>query len=102
MLITCYNCNKKFKIPEDKIPSNVSKFAVKCPSCGEKIIVKKEKKVPKKVILQTQKKIEPEMFPPASKVAFLFVDNEKIVEVVKFFLEKRVPKYFNKFLMGLK
>ncbi len=92
MLIQCNNCKKEFKIPEEKVP-DVPKFAVKCPACGIKISVNrsipemhtKDSISPSDDILS----IEPEMYPPGSKVTFVFVDNKDIESGLKKYLDEK-------------
>lgn len=38
MKITCDNCQKKIKIPDDKIPAGKS-FSLPCPNCKHKVLV---------------------------------------------------------------
>lgn len=83
MEIQCSNCNKKFKIPDEKIP-NVSKFRVKCPGCGYKIQVErklhtesKESSIDQALNLPS---VEPEMHPPGSKVAFVFLEEKEFFD----------------------
>ncbi len=77
MLIVCDRCNKQFKIPDEKLP-NVQKFAIKCPSCGEKIVVNREKDgvVPEEK-QDLYLNIEPEMYPPGEVVAFVYLCNDE-------------------------
>ncbi|MBT8764009.1 hypothetical protein KFV02_08710 [Desulfohalobiaceae bacterium Ax17] len=94
MDLTCANCQKEIFLPPEKIP-NVPRFALKCPGCGERIVVEneayaKENKtaVDKEQVRQT-KSIEPDFFPPGANVAFLFTINEEIgLKVSEFFQEK--------------
>ena len=91
MEIQCSNCNKKFKIPDEKIP-NVSKFSVKCPVCGYKIRVErnlptesKESSIDQALNLPS---VEPEMHPPGSKVAFVFLKEKELFDKLKKILEE--------------
>lgn len=43
MILTCGNCGKKLNIPDSKVPSG-KVFSIKCPSCGNKVSSKSEKK----------------------------------------------------------
>ena len=38
MNISCENCQRKFKIPEEKIPKG-QKFSLTCPQCNTKVVV---------------------------------------------------------------
>lgn len=38
MKITCDNCQKKIKIPDDKVPEGKS-FSLPCPNCKQKVLV---------------------------------------------------------------
>ncbi len=82
MQISCKNCGKKFIIPDEKVP-DVPRFGVKCPSCGNKIVV--ERGAAKGEVVEEEKErrivpkqVEPEMFPPGSIVAFLYLEDEMI------------------------
>ncbi len=76
MQIVCEHCHKKFILPDEKLP-DVPRFGVKCPSCGEKIIVERSKEDSSSSSSPSivPKQIEPEMFPPGAKVAFIFVED---------------------------
>ncbi len=91
MEIQCSNCNKKFKIPDEKIP-NVAKFIVKCPVCGFKIRVErnlynesKENSIDQALNLPS---VEPEMHPPGSKVAFVFLKEKDLFDKLEKILKE--------------
>jgi len=91
MEIQCSNCNKKFKIPDEKIP-NVAKFIVKCPVCGFKIRVErnlynesKENSIDRALNLPS---VEPEMHPPGSKVAFVFLKEKDLFDKLEKILKE--------------
>ncbi len=87
VIISCNRCHKKFKIPDEKIP-DVPKFSVKCPSCGEKILVNKE--APKIDDENDQGlKIEPEMHPPGSIVAFVYLPDKDAYQNIKTYLKEK-------------
>ncbi len=83
MQIVCEKCNKKFVIPDEKLP-DVPRFGVKCPSCGERIVVERNKEgfssSPRKQDRIIPKQIEPEMFPPGAKVAFIFLKDVSLAD----------------------
>lgn len=81
MKLTCSSCNKTLNVPEDKLP-DARRFSVTCPSCNAKITVDRDQQAgggkgfagaPK---AGDRKPIEPEIFPPGSKIAFVFVQNQ--------------------------
>ena len=51
MRIECPNCNKEYKIPEEKLPVG-KKIAVKCPACKNRIIIDLRSKPEQKKSLQ--------------------------------------------------
>ena len=91
MEIQCSNCNKRFKIPDEKVP-NVSKFSVKCPACGYKIRVERNlhTKSKKNSVDQALNlpSVEPEMHPPGSKVAFVFLKEKELFDKLEKILKE--------------
>ncbi len=82
MEILCSSCNKKFLIPEEKIPPNIKRFGVKCPHCKNKIIAEVDIKKSASVIKKKTKStdfytVAPDNFPPGAKTAFLYVFDEE-------------------------
>ncbi|NJB66901.1 putative Zn finger-like uncharacterized protein [Desulfobaculum xiamenense] len=87
MQVTCSECHKTLNIADEKIPAG-GRFSVKCPQCGQKIVVDAAAAgasvpppthaapppypEPAQPILDLPT-VEPDMFPPGSKVAFLYV-----------------------------
>jgi len=59
MRIECSNCNKEYKIPDEKLPAG-KKFAVKCPTCKNRIIIDLRSKQEQKQSLQSSKPGEKE------------------------------------------
>jgi len=59
MRVECPNCNKEYKIPDEKLPAG-KKFAVKCPACKNRIIIDLRSKPKQKQSLQSSKPGEKE------------------------------------------
>lgn len=90
MKFMCACGQKELNIPDDKLP-DAKRFAIKCPFCQKKMVVEREGDTavasfaePQKqeVRAETKKQvlklpaIEPEVFAPGSKVAFIDVHDE--------------------------
>ncbi len=90
MKVICKKCNKEFLVPEEKIPSGIKKFAVKCPSCKDKIVVEvKEEDLKSEKEISDFYTVPPDNFPPGSKTAFLYVFDEVWRrEIINFLKEK--------------
>lgn len=88
MLITCGSCDKQFKIPEEKVP-DVPKFFLKCPECGEKILVNREESQEKSQKLLESFTVEPEMHPPGSMVAFVYLRDKDLFEKIAACLKEK-------------
>ncbi len=91
MKFMCACGQKELNIPDDKLPE-AKRFAIKCPYCQKKMVVERHDDntatatfaepqqtqapaAPKRETL-TLPVIEPEVFPPGSKVAFIDVHTE--------------------------
>lgn len=85
MQLTCEHCSKSFDLPEHKVPGG-QKLRFACPACGEKNVVnlkqgsdnsnkdsKEKKQSPEVDSSKFEITIEPDMYPPGSEVAFIFV-----------------------------
>lgn len=99
-----YN-GKEFSIPDEKLP-DAPKFAMKCPFTGKKMVFErvgdkydvvagekierpaapKPDPEPKKPVLQLPQ-VEPEVYPPGAKVAFLFLKDGTWVEGAKSYFQ---------------
>ncbi len=90
MEVVCRSCNKKFLIPDEKIPAGIKKFAVKCPYCKDRVVVevKKEDLEVKKDISDFYT-VPPDNFPPGSKTAFLYVFDEMWRDEIITFLKEK-------------
>ena len=91
MEVVCSSCGKTIVIPEEKIPSNITKFALKCPYCKNKIVVerKKTEEIEKNAHITDFYTIEPDNFPPGAKTAFLYVFDKDWKKGIISFLEKK-------------
>ncbi len=69
MRITCTHCTRELSVPDEKLP-DTPRFKIKCPQCKKEIVVERMDKVDAADFGDT---VEPEVFPPGSKVAFLFM-----------------------------
>ncbi len=94
MELRCSSCQKKIFLPAEKIP-DVPRFALKCPGCGQRIVVENEAVAKERDSsaeaqqVKPTKSIEPDFFPPGTNVAFLFVFNKEIrLKAREFFQEK--------------
>lgn len=84
MQLTCEQCGKSFDLPEHKVPAG-QKLRFACPACGEKNIVSLtdngDNQLDKPTGEQTQQSvssslqssIEPDIYPPGSEVAFIYL-----------------------------
>ncbi|MDY7000846.1 MAG: zinc-ribbon domain-containing protein [Thermodesulfobacteriota bacterium] len=86
MRLSCPNCQKELNIPDDKLP-DVNRFVLTCPSCRDKMTVDRDgdkvsaspvgrpipaPEAPPEAPAEPQLPVvEPEVFPPGSKVVFL-------------------------------
>lgn len=96
-------CNKEFTLPDEKMPA-VERFAMKCPFTGKKILfmrVGDKIKVtageqahetgpeePVKPALNLPQ-VEPDVYPPGSQVAFLFVQDGTWTSAAQSFFQGR-------------
>lgn len=102
MKITCA-CGQDLNIPDDKLP-DANRFSLKCPHCKEKIVVERQGDTasvsyaePKKEVAPAEPRkevlklpaIEPEVFPPGSKVAFIDMHNEDWCTKTEVFLKQQ-------------
>lgn len=88
MEIRCSGCEKRFVLPEEKIPQ-VPEFAVKCPGCGEKIVVEQQMEKDNSTQVPPGETIEPDFFPPGSSVAFIFIPEQDIYSRISGILEQK-------------
>ncbi|MFP4070661.1 MAG: zinc-ribbon domain-containing protein [Desulfovibrionales bacterium] len=102
MFITCPTCSQNFELPDSKVP-DAPKFGVKCPSCRERIVVKGKNDVPagppetvfdgdeteEFVLLGGRTTIEPDIFPPGSRVVFSFVQSSAWNKTIESFFSDR-------------
>lgn len=85
MHLTCKHCGKSFDLPEHKVPQG-QKLRFACPACGEKNVVdlkqgrdksktdpKDGKQAEEVASSKLETTIEPDMYPPGSEVAFIYV-----------------------------
>jgi|LZQN01.1.fsa_nt_gb DNA-directed RNA polymerase subunit RPC12/RpoP len=95
MKIKCSACKQDFQLPEEKV-KGLTKFAVKCPRCGEKIIVnRKEEERPEEDSLLESKtclEFEPENIPVGKASALLFIKDVKLITELGDFLQEK--EYF--------
>lgn len=99
MRFRCDQCERELVIPDDKLPE-AQRFKVKCPHCQQETILDRNwqdsSKAPPKTKKKSKKKsagvgaqtLEPEVFPPGSKVYFHFVDDDDWQEGARNFFMK--------------
>ena len=59
MKVECSNCNKEYKIPEEKLPAG-KKCAVQCPACKNRIIIDLRPQPKQKQSVQSSEPVEKE------------------------------------------
>ncbi|MEA1949523.1 MAG: zinc-ribbon domain-containing protein [Thermodesulfobacteriota bacterium] len=57
MKVECSNCNKEYKIPDEKPPVG-KKFAVQCPACKNRIVINLRSTPKHKKSLQAHSPVE--------------------------------------------
>jgi predicted Zn finger-like uncharacterized protein len=82
MRLTCEHCEYAFDLPDSKVP-NASRFRFRCPKCGERNFWDRDQaeREPGETGAGAQDEdgvedMEPEMYPPGEKVAFVFIQDE--------------------------
>ncbi|MCF8037974.1 MAG: hypothetical protein K9K79_01530 [Desulfohalobiaceae bacterium] len=95
MRLSCQECNKSLNLPQDRIPDKGS-FRFSCPVCGAKNKVDlpgpgESRAAPPEQAAENRgparkKTVEPELFPPGSKVALLSIQDQGWLEQSKDFL----------------
>lgn len=93
MIVKCNNCDKKITIPDEKI-KGVSKFVVKCPKCGSRILVDKTKvdanpETERAPSSKVNLDYEPDNVPLGKKSAFLFVFDPRLSTEIEDFLQNQ-------------
>ncbi|WP_456324342.1 zinc-ribbon domain-containing protein [Desulfonauticus submarinus] len=93
MIVKCNNCDKKITIPDEKI-KGVSKFVVKCPKCGSRILVDKAKidadpETERALSSKVNLDYEPDNVPLGKKSAFLFVFDPRLSIEIEDFLQNQ-------------
>ncbi len=93
--LTCEQCGKHFDVPEDKLPGQ-GRFRFTCPGCGGKNVVQFPKQgratdagpgtEADPLVEELNSGPEPEMFPPGSEVAFVFVQDQSWWERIESYL----------------
>ena len=96
MRFSCPSCQKELNIPDDKVP-DAARFALTCPYCRDKVTLERDaaspsgetRAAPEKPAQPELPVVEPEAFPPGSKVVFLSLhDSAWKGAVESFFKEK--------------
>ncbi|MCA1945671.1 MAG: zinc-ribbon domain-containing protein [Desulfovibrio sp.] len=75
MRITCTSCNRELTVPDNKLP-DTPRFKIKCPQCKKEIVVERMDKVDPSFTgasYDYSGVVEPEVFPPGARVAFLLI-----------------------------
>lgn len=72
MRITCTHCSRELSVPDEKLPDS-PRFKIKCPQCKKEIVVERMDKVD---VTDFGGTVEPEVFPPGAKVAFLLIKDK--------------------------
>ncbi|NCC23846.1 MAG: hypothetical protein EOM25_01405 [Deltaproteobacteria bacterium] len=74
--LACTSCEARFRIPDEKLPES-KRFGVRCPRCGSKIVVDRDKgpelkaeEVVRQVVRAGATADVLEFFPPGARVAF--------------------------------
>jgi len=92
MQVVCPNCKKQLKLREDKLP-DTGTFRIACPGCSGDIVI--ERKSPRPVHEDSAEAereeipLEPEVFPPGVRAAFVFVEQPDIKQRLESALHKR-------------
>ncbi|AGW14310.1 zinc-ribbon domain-containing protein [Megalodesulfovibrio gigas] len=75
MRITCTSCNRELSVPDNKLP-DAPRFKIKCPQCRKEIVVERMDKLDHSFTsasFDVSGVVEPEVFPPGARVAFLLI-----------------------------
>jgi predicted Zn finger-like uncharacterized protein len=80
MRLTCEHCDNSFDLPDSKIPDS-NRFRFRCPKCGERNLWDREREEREAEAASglgqgDEAEMEPEMYPPGEKVAFVFLQDE--------------------------
>ena len=90
MRFKCNHCSKELNIADDKLPDAV-RFKVKCPQCSNEIVIDRSDKPSKAVaapLASETMSIEPDVFPPGSKVVFLFLQDANWRDAARSFFQR--------------
>lgn len=99
MQVTCSSCQNVLNIPDEKIPAS-GRFNVKCPHCANKILVEgapatQRREAPAKKVSAPPKPelnlpaVEPDIIPPGTEAAFVFVQDGGWKSAAKAWLEQK-------------
>jgi len=87
MRFSCQHCQKELNIPDEKLPPT-QKFKVKCPHCQETLLLDKSRPTSPPPTqspttrrepqdLPAMAELEPEIFPPGARVAFIYLHSKE-------------------------
>lgn len=104
MRFICTHCEKELNIPDDRLPP-AQKFKVKCPHCAEPLLLDKKNPMaarieqkppprseaaqkPEQQEVPTISEMDPEIFPPGSRIVFMLLHSEEWREAASNFFQE--------------
>lgn len=90
MKIHCNSCKQEFQIPDEKVKS-LSKFAVRCPKCKEKIVIENKTRDNYCALDWDSSclELEPENIPLGKLSALIFIKDAKLLTELGNFLQEK-------------